>query len=359
MKRVLIDACCLGRRKTGNETYIRGLLSGLARLQDEWSAEFEISVIVTDQFSDARSGAFRWFEIPVGNFAVRNFVTIPSLLSRKRADLYHGSYWLRFWSQPCPSVLMVHDLSFVAFPQGFHRHEQLVYANLVKWCARAARGIVTVSEFSKTELTKWWEIPPERITVTPNGIDDAFQPAEKAGAGPLLYVGNLHPRKNLVTLLEAFVRLRSVHRIAVTLKIVGQPTWMSEGVFDTVRRNGLDSSVEFTGYISQQELVRSYQDATFLIYPSLYEGFGLPPVEAMACGCPVITSDGTSLPEVTGDAAKLVDPTDPIALADAMAALLSSPEARAKMRAAGLAQVQRFTWERCARTTLDAWRRAA
>lgn len=359
---VFIDATCLGRRKTGNETYMRGLLSGLDEIMSDSSVceAYEVAVITTAEYQGPRQAAFEWIEIPVANFLQRNFLTIPKLLKERRASLYHASYWTRFWAEPCPSILMVHDLSFVSFPRGFKAHEQIVYSQLVKACAKASKHILTVSDFSRSELTRHWGIPDHRITVTPNGIGSEFQPPDaKAGDPPyILAVGNLHPRKNLVRLLEAFVLLKGNKNIPHRLKIVGQPAWLFDDIFESVRRSGIQNQVEFTGYLSQGELVAAYQQADLMVYPSLYEGFGLPPLEAMACGCPVVAAATTSLPEVCGDAAVLIDPTSPRSIADGMAAVLLDESVRGRLRLDGPRRAELFTWKHCAEQTLQAYRKA-
>lgn len=367
-KSIVIDACCLGRRKTGNETYVRGLLSGLEELitaagGSDLVRSFDFHVITTSAHTGKRQPCFKWHDIPLGNFLTRNFVTIPKLLQEKRAALFHASYWTKFWDQPCPSLLMVHDLSFVSFPQGFHKHEQIVYSWLVRKCADTARHLVTVSEFSKQELMVQWNIPSEKITVTYDGIDSDFHPAPPpptpASSRPyILYVGNLHPRKNLVRLIEAFVRLKTQKHIPHSLKIVGQAAWMSDSVFATVRERNLENAVEFTGYVEQSKLVSLYQQAAVTVYPSLYEGFGLPPLEAMACGSPVVTSNSTSLPEVTKGAAVLVNPSSSSDIARGILSILDDNVLRERLIARGPARAAQFTWRGCAEQTLQAYQSA-
>ncbi len=357
-KLIAIDACCLGRQKTGNETYVRGLLSGLEETQPPG---YRICVITTASHKGNRSPCFQWLEIPLGNFLSRNFRAIPEALVTLKADLYHASYWTRFWAQSCPSLLMVHDLSFVSFPKGFHRHEQFVYSQVVQKCARAARHLVTVSEFSKQELMTHWKIAPDDITVTYDGIDAHFQPAQTASqtAEPyILYVGNLHPRKNLVRLIEAFVLLKSKRHIPHHLKIVGQAAWLADDIFRAVRNRNLENAVEFTGYVEQSKLVSLYQQATLTVYPSLYEGFGLPPMEAMACGCPVVTSNRTSLPEVTGGSAVLVNPDSAADIARGISCILDDNGLREQLITAGPRQAGKFTWRGCAEQTVLAYDKA-
>jgi glycosyltransferase involved in cell wall biosynthesis len=350
---LVLDGCCLGRRKTGNETYIRCLLEKFARLR---FTNLDLTVLTTTHYTGPRSDCFQWENIPLGNFATRNFYTIPRQLSQRAPDLYHATYWTRFWSQPVPSLVMIHDISFVSFPQGFKTHERLFYAGVIKAIAQQARHILTVSEFSKQDLIERWHLPPEKITVTYEAVEDCFRPADHPTAPTLsapylLYVGNLHPRKNLVRLLQAFVQLKQAHRIPHRLKIVGQKAWLFGEIFETVRRHCLEQDVDFTGYVSQEELIQLYQQATVTAYPSLFEGFGFPVLEAMACGSPVVTSATTSIPEVAGDAAILVDPHSSEAIAEGLRQVLLSPERQQDLKKRGLEQVKKFSWERCARQT--------
>lgn len=353
---VAIDACCLGRRKTGNETYIRGLLSGFAELS---APDLGLHVLTTPHHQEFRNPAFQWHEIPLENFFKRNFSIIPKALKQMAVPLYHASYWAKWWNMP-PYLVMIHDLSFVSFPQGFKTQERLVYANLIRQVARRARHILTVSEFAKSELQYHWKVPEEKITVTYNGLDSDCTPAmplKEISTPYILYVGNLHPRKNLVRLLEAFVLLKKEKKIPHQLKIVGQSAWLFDDIFNTVRKSRIEEDVVFTGYVDRKDLIALYQQAELTVYPSLYEGFGLPVLEAMGCGCPVVTSNTTSIPEVAGDAAVLVDPTSVESIADGIDSVLFNPEKQSLLRARGSARAQSFQWIQTAQKTLAAYHR--
>jgi glycosyltransferase involved in cell wall biosynthesis len=356
--RIALDACCLGRRKTGNETYIRGLLHGFSQLPD---SDLDLQVLTTSAFHLERDPRFQWREIPLGNFVSRNFRIIPQALKSTGVDLFHGVYWARWWKAP-PYVLTVHDLSFVSFPQGFRAHERWVYANLIREMARRARAVITISEYSKRDICEKWKIPVEKVHVTYLAADPSFEealatshdsPVERV-ASPvpyILFVGNLHPRKNLVRLLEAFVLLRKEKRLDIRLKIVGQKAWLYGDIFETVRKNGIEEEVEFTGYVGQEELKQLYRDAAVMCYPSLFEGFGLPVLEAMWCGCPVVASRATSIPEVTGDAAILVNPLDSSDIASGLEQMLGNSEKAARMREQGLRHAQNFSWTKTVAAT--------
>lgn len=354
---LIFDACCLGRHKTGNETYTRGLLRGFAELA---SPEVRLTVLTTDQHQGVRQDQFEWVNIPLGNFVTRNFWTIPHLLQSRKPDLFHAAYWARYWKIR-PYVVVIHDMSFISHPAGFKSYEKLAYANLIRGTARNARHIVTVSEFSRQEIHEHAGVPLERITVTYNGLDACFRPpAEPTSSDQnppyILYVGNLHPRKNLIRLLEAFVQIKSSHPSEIRLKIVGQKAWACEPIFETLRKHRIENDVDFTGYISQEDVVRLYQNATVTAFPSLYEGFGLPILEAMACGSPVVASNTTSLPEVAGDAGILVNPESSTDIAAGLWRVLSSSTLQADLRQKGYLQAKRFTWLNTAQTTLAAYR---
>jgi glycosyltransferase involved in cell wall biosynthesis len=360
MKKVVIDGFCIGRRKTGNERHIRGLIKGLETLPLD---NLEIEIFLSQEARETVSKRFNCRKYPLGNFVSRNFVTLPRNLAKQGADIFHATYWTRFWdTAPYKKLVMIHDISFVCFPLGFKRHERLVYANLIKRSAQKAEHILTISEHSKTDIAEQWGISTDRISVACCGVDSEFTPKGASdqpmpeGAPYILYVGNLHPRKNLVRLLDAYVLLRR-EGFEHQLKIVGQKAWMYGDIFETVRRHRLESSVEFTGYVSNSQLVKLYQNAEVSAYPSLYEGFGLPVLEAMACGCPTVTSRTTSLPEVAGDACILVDPESVVSIADGLKRVLSDADLRRDMTQKGLRQAQKFTWEKTARKTLSVYQK--
>ena len=357
-KRILIDATCLGRRKTGNETYVRALLQAWARRPE---SDLEITAVVHPEYQGQEYPAIRWLRIPNRGFFSRQFVSLPALLRRERPDLYQATYWTRFWSPYPRTLLLIHDLSFVSFPQGFRPGEAWFYRTVVRACARNATHILTVSGFSARELRDRWGFGPEKVTAIPEAVEAHFRPAGPdwipSGERYVLYVGNLHPRKNVAKLIEACHRARQGEGGGWKLRIVGQKAWMTGDVAAAARRCGADDWLEFTGYASTEELVRHYQGALVTCYPSLYEGFGFPVLEAMACGSPVVTSSTTSLPEVAGTAALLVDPQSTDQIADALSRVASQKKLREDMRTQGLAQAARFSWDRTREETFRLYQR--
>jgi glycosyltransferase involved in cell wall biosynthesis len=262
---------------------------------------------------------------------------------------------------PVPAVVTIHDLAPISFPQTFRRHNRvyLTWANLVT--ARRAQHILAVSEFTKNELVRLLSVPPEKITVTHNACDARFHPpaspsidAFRARHGLperfILFVGTLEPRKNLPTLLEAYARIAS--RTDVPLIIGGGKGWLYDAVFARLEALGLRDRVHFPGFLASEELPLWYAAATVFVFPSRWEGFGIPPLEAMACGTPVVTSNSSSLPEVVGDAGLMVGPDDIDGMGEAILRVLDDAELRAELRERGLRQAQRFSWHISAERTL-------
>jgi glycosyltransferase involved in cell wall biosynthesis len=294
---------------------------------------------------------------------------------------------------PCPTVVTVHDISFEHYPQFFSPRDRLILKTLVPLSARRAAHVLTVSQHAKQEIVARYGLPPEKITVTYEAAGQQYQPvadpvrlaAVRARYGIpdgpfVLALGNLQPRKNIARLIEAFGQAvhgerstvhgeRSTeadhrspltdhrspitdHRSPITLVIAGKAQWRESQIYAAVQQAGLEQRVLFPGYAEDVDLPALYSAATVFVYPSLYEGFGLPPLEAMACGVPVISSNAASLPEVVGDAARLIDPTDTAALAQALHDVLSQPGLQAELRQRGFARAAQFSWERCAAETL-------
>jgi glycosyltransferase involved in cell wall biosynthesis len=265
---------------------------------------------------------------------------------------------------PPSSVVTVHDLGYLYYPQAHPPFQRWYLDCSTRYHCRVAAHIIADCQVTKDDLIRHYRAVPERITVIYAAYDaERYRPADSTARtsararygleGPyLLYVGTLQPRKNLSRLLEAFARLRET-REELTLVIVGKKGWLYEPLFRQVRELGLETSVFFTGYIPEDDLPLLLSGATAFVLPALYEGFGLPVLEAMACGTPVVCSNVASLPEVAGDAALLADPLDVEDLAEAMMRIVEDTALRRELVARGLERVRTFSWERCARQTLE------
>lgn len=284
----------------------------------------------------------------------------PVVTRRERLDLWHGPVNVLPLALPCPGVVTVHDVAFLAYPSAYHPAKRRYLSLMTGLSTRRAARVIAVSASTRAELVRWLGVPASKIVVIHNAADRRYTPlppdevarfraARDLPKRMLLAVGTLEPRKNLRGLLEAFALLAP--DTDATLVIVGAKGWLYDEIFATLEQLGLRDRVRFAGYVPGEELPLWYNAAEVFVYPSLYEGFGLPPLEALACGAPVVTSAASSLPEVVGDAAVLADPRDPAALAAALRRVLDDAELRAALRERGPRRAAEFSWRRTAAAT--------
>lgn len=283
-------------------------------------------------------------------------------------DIFHSTDHLLPPLRRSRSVFTIHDLIFRFFPE-YHLPLNRWYLSLMlpRFVERAD-AIIAVSENTRRDAVRLLNVAPEKTTVIHEGVNPAFRPLSdsapleavraKYGLGQrfVLYLGTIEPRKNLVTLIESYQLLLKHDPAAPQLVIAGRKGWLYTPVFDRVRSLGLEERIRFTDYVEPDDVPLLMNAATLFVFPSLYEGFGLPPLEAMACGTAVLCSNASSLPEVVGEGAILVDPRDAGALADSMERILGDERLRAELRARGLAQASKFSWEKAARETLSVYR---
>jgi glycosyltransferase involved in cell wall biosynthesis len=290
----------------------------------------------------------------------------PWAIRRAGVELIHGMALVGPVVSGCPSVVTIHDLSFLHYPENFPASKRLYLRTFTRLSVQRARRVIAISDHTKRDVVAQYGVPPAQVDRIYYGLDPNFRPlpvdqvAEFRSRRGLperfiLFVGTLEPRKNVVRLIEAYGQLPSP---CPPLLLVGGKGWLYDEIFRRVEALNLIDRVHFVGYIPGEELPWWYNAADLLVYPSVYEGFGLPPLEAMACGTPVITSNVSSLPEVVGEAGLLVDPDDVQALAEAMRRVLADAELRESMRTEGLVQAARFSWQEAARRTVDGYRRA-
>lgn len=284
-------------------------------------------------------------------------------LFRAPIDLLHSPDFIPPFYRTFRSVISVHDLAFHFYPE-FTTAESRRYYGQIRRAIASADAVIVDAEAVRRDLERELGVPPERVDVIPLAPDAAFRPLPRAQVeaffaartlplGAILWVGTFEGRKNLPGLLRAYARLRD----APPLLLAGRPGWLANEVDGLIASLGLQGRVVFCWGPSQDELVHLYNGAALFVFPSLYEGFGFPVLEAMACGTPVISSNAGSLAEVTGDGGIQVDPSDDAALAAAIDAVLGSPSLAAELRQRGFAHVARFSWERCAEETLAVYRR--
>jgi glycosyltransferase involved in cell wall biosynthesis len=264
---------------------------------------------------------------------------------------------------PARCVVTIHDLGYLAFPEAHTRRRRLELDLATRWSIHAAQQVIAISETTREALVRHYRADPAKISVVHHGVNPQFRPASDATIALVrerygllrpyfLYVGTLQPRKNLERLIEAFASLAISQAPELQLIIAGKTGWLSEAITSKAQAGGYADRVRLMGFVPDSDLPALLSGATAFVFPSLYEGFGLPVLEAMACGAPVLASNTSALPEVAGEAALLVDPTDTAALAVALARLASDGGLRMHLREQGLARAATFTWERCARETL-------
>jgi glycosyltransferase involved in cell wall biosynthesis len=370
MLTIAIDAHMVGQQETGNETYILGLLKGLTQI-DRTNRYFIIAL-------DPAALRLR-IDFPE-NFAivplkptsdlVRVPLAMPWTAHKLGADVLHVTYVAPPIS-PCPTVVTVHDITFKMFPEFFSPRDRFVLSILVPPSMRRASYIIAVSEQTKVDIVTHYSIPATRISVTLEAPDERFAPVsdpallhairEKYALAEtfVLAVGNLQPRKNLETLIHATARLKSRGTRYGQLVIVGQTHWQARRILASMHQAGPEIDVRFLGYVPDEDLPALYSASQVFAFPSLYEGFGLPPLEAMACGTPVICSNAGALEEIVGGAGLLLPPKDVNAWTDALQSILENPELRTHMIHQGLAHVRAFSWKDTATKTLEIYERTA
>ena len=359
--RIVIDGHMIGSGETGNEAYVSNLVRGLARIDSHNAytllttapALCQSLINGQDNFSLRQVSANPFFRIPW---------QIPQQLRRNPADLLHVSYVAPPLA-PCPTVVSVHDIIYTLMPEAFSPRDRLILSSLVPFSMRRAAKVLTLSESSRQDILARYKLSPDKVVAIHLAPAEHFGPAPAADVERtrqkydtsqsfILAVGNLQKRKNLVRLIEAFVQAKQKHKLLHKLVLVGQQHWGYQDILASVQEKDMVAQVVFTGYVPDEDMPALYSAADLFVYPSLYEGFGLPVLKAMASGVPVVASDTTSLPEVVGDAGVLVNPYDINELRDGMLQVLDNQEMRKKFSEEGLERAKHFPWEQCAQKTV-------
>src|SRR5215210_7638340 len=367
--RIAIDARKL--RDYGIGTYVRNLLRNLARI--DRSTEYVLFTRPADvELGSELGDNFRTVVERAGAYSVREQVSIPMDLRREGIDLFHAPHYVLPPLTPCKSVVTIHDCIHLRFPQYLPNRFAYAYARSSLWIAtHRARRVLTVSEASKRDILEYFHVPESKIDVIYNAMDDrlgeAPTPEEMRNVREryqlndpfVLYAGNIKPHKNLERLIEAFHALRKGGVEHVKLLIIGDEISKYATLRRAVHRYKLHKHVRFFGFVPDRTLAVLYRLARVFVFPSLYEGFGLPPLEAMASGTPVVTSNVSSLPEVVGDAAMLVDPYHAETIADGISTVLRSTHLREEMRRRGLERVKNYSWARSVKRTHEIYREVA
>jgi glycosyltransferase involved in cell wall biosynthesis len=306
------------------------------------------------------------------NVLARNWWTVglPRYIKRRSLDLFHGTnYDIPLWKR-CPTVLTIHDLSPFLYPETHEARHVRRARRRLPLMARIATQIVTSSESARDEVVEHLHVPREKVVAVPAAARSIFRPLppeqtvearKRLGVEDefLLFVGTIEPRKNLIVLLSAYRELLRATELRPQLVIVGKKGWLTDEFFIRVRESGLAERVRFTGYLADSDLCALYSSCRSFIYPSKYEGFGLPPLEAMACGAPVIASRIPSIVEIVGTAGTLVPPDSADALAQSIAALLRDENRRQHLSSAAIRRAGVFSWDNTACRMLEVYREAS
>ncbi len=293
----------------------------------------------------------------------------PIVLRRLKPDLYHATAFVAPIILKTPSVVTVYDLSFIRFPQALSRSRRLYLQAFTRLSCRRAAQVIAISESTAQDILHFFDIPPEKMTIAVPGVGDDFRPLEAAQVEVfrqqnqlpnrfILHLGTLEPRKNLPMLLRAYAALPESLREAVHLVLAGGKGWDYDDIFNTVVEYRLEKFVHFPGYVDQQSLPLWYNAAEALAYPSIFEGWGLPVVEAMACGCPTLVSDISSLPEAAGETGLRLPPDDESAWAAGLRRAMTDTDWREKSKKAGIERASRFTWQATAAAIGHAYEKA-
>ena len=342
----------------GIGTYVRNLITELSRQDDD--AEYSLLCAPSDvEAIRALGPRFQPCVVRAGNYSVREQWAVPWALAKARVDLFHAPHYVVPPLSTAPVVVTIHDCIHLRFPQYLPNRAALYYARtMMTLAAKRARRVLTVSQASKDDILHYLHVPADKVEVIHNAIDMrlAGEPTQEEvqrvrerfllTAPFVLYTGNIKPHKNVDRLIEAFSILRQRSAEDVKLLIIGDEISKYPNLRRLVHRFQLHQHVRFLGFVPDATLSVLYRLASVFVFPSLYEGFGLPPLEAMAAGAPVITSNVSSLPEVVGDAAILIDPMDAGAIASAMAQVLGDPKLRDDLIRRGRERVKAFSWTR-------------
>jgi alpha-1,3-rhamnosyl/mannosyltransferase len=372
MLRVLVPALQVGPGQTGVGTYTLELVRALTRLpQGEDPDEFVVAAPHPESFGflQGRRG-FQveplplWREDSWGRMLALH-TAVPRMAERLGVDLVMGVNFLApLWGRFAASVV-VHDLTFVHFPETMPPAKRIYYRMTVRRSIRRARIVFVTTDCMRRELLAFEPTARGRIRIAPGGVSPTYLAtgdADEDGRDRLtrrprqhfLFVGTLEPRKNLERLVAAHGGLCRFDPDFPALRVVGGQGWEDAGIRRTIRDHPDPSRLHILGYCPPEDLRREYDEALALVFPSLYEGFGLPAVEAMARGCPVLTSRGIATAEVAGEAALLVDPLDGADLERGLRRLACDVDLRRRLSEAGRSRVREFTWERCARSVREA-----
>jgi glycosyltransferase involved in cell wall biosynthesis len=359
----------IDRKRTGVNNYLYNLIKNMIV---NGKAD-EISLIHYEKSDDPIYSKVNDIIIPEKPLKLTSALGIPQAVKNADIDILHVPvHWYNqitpfVFNRKIKKVLTVHDLTPILFPEMHTRETNLTWRSSFKFIKNKTNIMICVSESTKTDCVKLLNIPEKRLRVIPLSADEQYKPLKNKKQIHdelkqeynidfpfILFVGTLEKRKNVPTLIKSFYKLKK-SKVDHKLVVVGGKGWKYTKIFDLIEELNLKNEVIFTDYVSDEYLVKLYNAADLFVYPSLYEGFGLPPLEAMACGCPVITSNTSSLPEVVGDAGIMIDPNDINSLTESMLKILTNNQLREEMSKKSLERAKMFSWKKTAKETWNVY----
>ena len=359
----------IDRKRTGVNNYLYNLIKNIIKN----GKANEISLIHYERSHDPIYSKINDIIIPEKPLKLTSAIGLPQAVKNAHIDILHVP--VHWYNQITPfvlnreikKVLTVHDLTPILFPDMHTRETNLTWKSSFKFIKNRTNLMICVSESTKNDCIKLLNIPEKRLRVIPLSADEQYKPLKNKkeiheelkqkyniDSPFILFVGTLEKRKNVPTLIKSFYKLKK-SKVDHKLVIVGGKGWKYTKIFDLIEELKLKNQVIFTDYVSDEYLVKLYNTADIFVYPSLYEGFGLPPLEAMACGCPVITSNTSSLPEVVGDAGIMIDPTDIDGLSESMLKIITDNQLREELSRKSLERAELFSWKKTAKETWNAY----
>jgi glycosyltransferase involved in cell wall biosynthesis len=382
MLKVVVDATPLLPNPSGVGLYVYNLINSLHTLS--FQENFELGIVYQPSLKNWLLGNLS-FPALLETYSNLHLLPLPvrvlnllaafpnPLLSYFEGgfgypNIFHGTNYAVYPCQKSLKVMNIYDLSFIKYPN-YVNSVVRTYTKRVKQSLKWSNLVITISESSKKDIVEYLNVPPERIYVTPLAsryypnyleehlIDKAVDTIKYNFDKPyFLFVSTIEPRKNIITLISAFNRLKEKHKIEHHLILIGQKGWRYEQIFAEIERSPWKDQIHHLNYLSDQEVALFYSKADAFVYPSHYEGFGLPVLEAMTLGTPVVTSNTSSLPEVAGDAALLIDPNDSCSLAEAMLRVINDSQLRNELIQKGQHRAKLYSWETTAKATLQAYK---
>ena len=366
--RIAINTLGPSKIKAGIGNYVVNLVKELSKIDNK--NEYTIFANKDNaEYFTTNNPNFKTITLP--NYTRTRFIRIlweqcrlPKLLKQMNIDILHSPGFIAPLKMTAKSIVTIHDMTFFSHPQYHTRFKQYYFKKMIPLTVKKANIIIADSENTKKDIHKYLNTEKSKIITIHLGASEDFKKIDRNKAKKfiskkysiknkfILFVGMIEPRKNLQRLVDAFIQIKNPE---LKIVIVGKKGWQMEEFFKMIKDSKLEDTIIFPGYVPDEDLVKFYNAAEIFVYPSIYEGFGIPVLEALACGCPVITSNTSSMPEITGPAAKLIDPNDTDDIKKTIQKLLRNEQLRQTLGEEGIIQAKKFSWQKTAQKTLEAY----